>query len=75
MNDFKDFEGDIYHFKKKIDKRNALVILIETGLMWGGVKSTGETGLDLMVNNTDPLNAHVKQIILDNHGELLAKTP
>lgn len=75
MKNFKDFTGPVYAFGNKEHKSNALFTLIETGLLWEGVKATGESGLELMVHEDCPLNAQIKQIIIDNHGKLLEKNP
>lgn len=75
MKNFKDFTGPVYSFDNKEHKSNALLILIETGLLWDGVKATGKSGLELMVHESCPLNAQIKQIIIDNHGKLLEKSP
>jgi hypothetical protein len=34
-------EFTIYHFQNNADKRAALLTLVESGLIWKGVKSTG----------------------------------
>jgi hypothetical protein len=62
--------GSVYRFPTIEDKKNALLILVETSLIWDGVRASGQ---DLLVDDNCPLNAHITQIILSNNGKKVEK--
>jgi hypothetical protein len=64
--------GSLYKFSTIEDKKNALLTLVETGLIWEGVRAADQ---DLLVDNDCPLNAHITQIILFNNGKKIEKCP
>lgn len=63
--------SSLYKFSTTEDKKNALLTLVETGLIWDGVRAAGQ---GLLVDESYPLNAHVTQIILSNNGKKIEKS-
>ena len=59
----------IYHFKNNDDKRAALLTLVESGLIWKGVKSTGT---DISVDKSSQSAGLIDHILLENKGEIVA---
>jgi len=62
-------EFTIYHFQNNADKRSALLLLIESGLIWQGVKATG---VDIAEDKSSSSANLINQILLENKGEIVA---